>query len=452
MNGPDLVGSPPSGMPETFAGLSVLVLGLGRFGGGVETARFLQREGARCVISDTAPRTTLEAPAAAAEALGAELVFGPQEAGLIEGRGALIVSPAVPLTNPVVRAAIDAGIPVTTEMNIVLTRAPAPVFGVTGTKGKSTTVSLLAHMLEAAGRRVHLGGNIGRPLVGVLDAIRPDDRIVLEMSSFQLWWAHQIRRSPHVSLVTNLFGDHLDRHGTPEAYADAKRAVLAYQGPDDVAILPAADAQVEAAGFAEAGEARRVRFAEGSDAGVDLQGLPLLGRHNRLNALAAATAARQDPQSTPASIREGALATRPLPHRMNPVAEIEGVRFVDDSNATNPHSTTAALTSFDRPIVLILGGKDKGVDTSALLTTVRTRAQAVVGIGTTGPALVAALGDALPTAIAATMDEAVRLARGMARSGDIVLLSPGYSSLDQFVSFAARGEAFRSAVLESGAA
>lgn len=462
----DLAGRPPAGItaaitPGGLAGARILVLGLGRFGGGVETARFLAAEGAACVISDTASREALAAPAAAAEALGATLVFGPQETSLLDGIDGVIVSPAIPGTHPVVAAAAAAGIGVTTEMNIVLGRAPAPVFGVTGTKGKSTSVTLLAHMLEAAGRRVHLGGNIGRPLIGALADMQPDDRVVLEMSSFQLWWTRQVERSPQVTLVTNLFPDHLDRHGTMAAYAEAKRAALDYQSAADVAVLPTDDRSVAEAGYAGAGPARRVTFGAGGDAVLDgttlhygdvevaLAGMPLLGRHNLDNALGAATAALQDTASDAASVQKGALATQPLPHRMQPVAEQDGVLYVDDSNATNPHSTIAALAAFDRPVVLLIGGKDKGVHPEALVSAARG-AKAVVGIGSTGPMLRAELGTTMPGGTAWEMHDAVSIAREHAVAGDVVLLSPGYSSLDQWPSFAARGDAFRAAVLEPG--
>ncbi|MDJ0975223.1 MAG: UDP-N-acetylmuramoyl-L-alanine--D-glutamate ligase [Planctomycetota bacterium] len=459
MRAPDLVGRPPAASIDTFTGGHVLVLGLGRFGGGVETARFLAAEGATCRIADAQPREALAEPAAEAEALGAEVVFGPQGTELLDGMTAVIVSPAIPADHPVVAAAFERGIPVTTEMNVVLQRCPAPVFGVTGTKGKSTTSTLLAHMLGAAGHAVHLGGNIGRPLIGALPDMRPDDRVVLEMSSFQLWWTRQVRRSPHVTVVTNLFEDHLDRHGTMAAYADAKRAALEYQTPDDVAVLPADDPGVREAGYPQAGDARRITFGVGGDAvldhgtvrvgahTVDLAGMRLLGGHNAQNALAAATAALVDPTTTAAAVRAGALATDPLPHRMEPVEEVDGVLYVDDSNATNPKSTLCALAAFERPVVLLLGGKDKGVDPTELVDGVVAHAKAVVGIGTTGPDLVRRIGLRAPTAIRTNMEEAVAVARELAAPGDVVLLSPGYSSLDDYPSFVARGEAFRAAVL-----
>lgn len=449
--------------PAPFEGRRVLVLGLGRFGGGVETARFLVRVGADVVISDTAPRETLAASADAAQALGAALVFGPQDDALLADCDAVFASPAMPFDHALLRTATSRGIPVTTETNEFLLRCPAPVFGVTGTKGKSTTTTLLAHILEAADHTVHLGGNIGRPLLGHVHEIRPSDRVVLELSSFQLWWAHHIRRSPHVTLVTNLMSDHLDRHGTQDEYARSKRAALDYQTGDDIAVLPADDPAVRDAGWFEAGRARRVTFGNQGD--LDLEGgaivgasgrascerLALPGAHNRRNALAAAAAACQDDAVTWEALERGLASAHPLPHRLDPVAEIDGVRYIDDSNATHPESTCVALAAFDAPIVLLAGGKDKGADTERLHTVIAERAKALIGIGTTGPALAAALEPALQaTRTAPTMEAAVEMAQQLAAPGDVVLLSPAFSSLDQFQSFAERGDRFRDVVKRLG--
>jgi UDP-N-acetylmuramoylalanine--D-glutamate ligase len=441
-------------------GANVLVLGLGRFEGGVETARFLAREGARALVSDAAPRSALEEPAAKAEALGVRLVFGPQTEALLAGIDLVVAGPAIPFDHPVLAAAEARGIPVTTEVNVVLARSRAPVLAVTGTKGKSTTAALLARMLEAAGRRVHLGGNLGRPLVAEVDAIAPTDLVVLELSSFQLWWTRRIRRSPRVTVVTNLFPDHMDRHGTLEAYAEAKRAALDFQGPEDVAVIPADDPVVHRAGYAAAGRGRRVLFGDGGayrvegtrlsgpEGSADLAGFPLWGAHNLRNALAAAAAALQVKGGGWEAVRAGAFAMRPLPHRLEPVAEVGGVLFVDDSNATTPQSTAKALEAVPRPVVVLVGGKEKGVDVTPLVEAVATRARGAVTIGASGPSLLGRLRGRLPVAEGGPdLVTAVRAALGLARPGDAVLLSPGFSSLDQHPSFAVRGERFRSAVL-----
>jgi UDP-N-acetylmuramoylalanine--D-glutamate ligase len=444
--------------PGRLAGTRILVLGLGRFAGGVEVARFLAAEGAHCTVSDAAPRSALEAAAEEAEALGARLVFGPQTPALLDDCDGIIASPAIPFDHPLLAAAFARGVPITTESCLVLAYAPAPVFGVTGTKGKSTTSTLLAGILAAAGYRTHLGGNIGRPLVAQLTDMQPQDRVVMELSSFQLWWAARAGLAPRIAVMTNLFPDHLDRHGSFAAYAAAKRACFEGQGAEGVAVLPAGDEAVAAAGFLEAGAGRRVLHGAGTayhlaDGAlvcegrvIPSHGLPLRGAHNHRNMLAAAAAARTDPGVVLDAVVDGLRGTTPLPHRLQPIAEIGGVQYVDDSNATNPESTRCALDAFPGPLVLLLGGKDKGIDLTPLLDEVRTRARAVVGIGTTGPTLVAALGDGPATETATDMRTAVAAAARLARPGDVVLLSPASSSLDQYASFAVRGDAFQAAV------
>jgi UDP-N-acetylmuramoylalanine--D-glutamate ligase len=448
------------GSQDAFHGRRVLLLGLGRFTGGVETVRFLVQRGADVLVSDHAPREGLEASAREVEALGARLAFGPQTPAALDGKDLVVANPAVPFDHPVLRAADERGVPVTTEMNLFLEHVPAPVFGVTGTKGKSTTSTLLAGMLAAGGRRVHLGGNVGHSLLGEVAGIRTEDLVVLELSSFQLWWTRRIGRAPHVTLITNLFGDHLDRHGTFEEYAAAKRAALDAQGPSDVAVLPGDDADVRRAGYLQAGRARRALYGRGGDFDleghalrgpggwrVDLEGFPLWGAHNRRNALAAAAAAAQAPGTTPEHVQSALLAARPLPHRLAPVAEVRGVLYVDDSNGTNPTSTLCALDACPRPAVVLVGGKDKGLDPTALLDGLVAKARAVVGIGTTGPMVVGRLqGRMVAVDGGGTIEKAVVRAAELARPGDAVLLSPAYSSLDEYPSFVVRGQRFQAAV------
>lgn len=447
-------------------GRRVLVLGLGRFGGGVETARYLIGEGASVVISDTGTRERLAEPAALAEGLGATLVFGPQTPDLLVDADFVVASPAIPFDHAVLEAAKASGIPATTEVAFVLARAPCPVFGVTGTKGKSTTTSLLAALLSEDHRTVHLGGNIGTPLISRLPEMQAKDLVVLELSSFQLWWAGRYGLAPRVSLLTNLFPDHLDRHGTFANYASAKREAFVHQGPDDVAVLPQDDAAVRKAGFEEAGQARRIHFGTPED-DVWLEGdaigfadgrrrpigrLGLVGKHNQRNLLAALAASEALTRLGEAPLvsdlaLERAREVRPLPHRLDPVGEHAGVLFVDDSNATNPQSTIVALDAMDRPTVLILGGKDKGAPRDALMLAIRAQVKAVVTIGSTGPELAEALAPHLRVAsVTGGMTEAVEAAATVAESGDVVLLSPAFSSLDQYPSFAIRGQAFREAV------
>jgi UDP-N-acetylmuramoylalanine--D-glutamate ligase len=476
-------------VPRSFRGRPALVLGLGRHRGGVETVRFLAREGARVLVSDADLPERLSESIESVRDTGARTRFGPQTSDLLDemgpdaGDGVVVASPAVPFDHPVLLEAERRGIPTTTEVCLLAARLSAPVLAVTGTKGKSTTAALLSGMVAATGRRTWFGGNVGRPLIGEAERIGPDDAVVLELSSFQCRWLARERFRPRVALVTNLFPDHLDRHGTMEHYAASKRSLLEFQTEDDVAVLPARDEALAAFGFEEAGRARRVRFgpegpgfgpaagdarSEGvvalpggdlADArgrgGASLEGFLLWGRHNRGNAAAAAAAARAA-GATWAEVRAGALAARPLRHRLEPVAEVEGVLFVDDSIATTPQSAAAALEAVPRRCVILVGGKDKGVSPAPLLDAVALRAKAVVGVGTTGPALVRAVRERRgPPARegGGDLETAVRLAFSLAARGEAVLLSPGFSSLDEHPSFEARGDRFaRAARALAGAA
>jgi UDP-N-acetylmuramoylalanine--D-glutamate ligase len=449
----------------SFEGRRALVLGLGRFAGGLETVRFLRTEGADVLVSDAASRDALAEPAAEAEALGARLSFGPQEPALLEGRDVVIANPAMPFGHPVLEAARRADVPVTTEINIVLARSPAPIHAVTGTKGKSTTATMLASMLESAGLTVHLGGNIGRPLIARLGQVAATDHLVLELSSFQLWWTRRIERSPDTTLVTNLLSDHLDRHGTHAEYARAKRAALDFQRQGDLAVLPADDAAVAAAGYREAGAARRMLYGEGGEVrlegervvwpagSADISGLPFPGTHNLRNALAAAAACLAITAGDGPAVTHGVRSARRLPHRLSPVGEVAGVLYVDDSNATHPDSALLALAAFNRPVVLILGGKDKGVDIQGLLDGAAAGAKAVVAVGASAQRVSAALTGRVPVVPGGPdMAAAVRAAADLAAAGDVVLLSPGHSSLDEYASFAERGQRFTEAVEALGRA
>jgi len=456
-----------------------LVLGLGRFSGGVETVKFLARAGARVVVSDTSTAEALADSVRAVEGTGATLRFGPQTPSLLDDLrpGDLVVaSPAIPFEHPVLVEAARRGLERTSEIELFAARVPCPVIGVTGTKGKSTTSTLLANMLRASGRRTHLGGNVGHSLLNELMGMRADDRVVLELSSFQLHDLRRIGFRPSIALVTNLFPDHLDRHGTFDHYAASKRAILDAQEPGDVAVLPGADPLLAAHGFETAGRARRVRFCgvgepgggpgvrvrddggladveglgdratRGTADGTDLGVFALWGAHNRRNAAAAAAAAIAAGCSW-AEVRAGAAATQPLRHRLEPVHEAGGILFVDDSIATTPQSSAAALEAVPRPCVILVGGKEKGASPASLIAAIAARARAVVGIGTSGAAIVEAVrrSTRVPAVVAPggpDLVAAVRAALALARPGDAVLLSPGYSSLDQYASFAVRGDEF----------
>jgi UDP-N-acetylmuramoylalanine--D-glutamate ligase len=443
-------------------------MGLGLFGGGVGAARAFARRGARVTVTDLKPAEALGPSVEALQGLPVTLHLGGHEPDDFKSADVLVVSPAVPKTSPYLEMARRAGAEITAEMTLFVQACPAPLVGVTGSAGKSTTTALLGAMLARRGP-TRVGGNIGKSLLEELETIRPDETVVLEMSSFQLEDLGPHGISPHVAVVTNVSPNHLDRHGSMAAYVDAKKNVLRFQGPDDVAVLNAGDAEIRSwaeetdgrvllyalqepvgeGGFIDGGEAV-LRVADAEER-IGLPGvLRLRGRHNVENALAAAVAARAL-ATPPEEILAAAAAFRPLPHRLQPVGTVEDVQFIDDSKATTPRSAAVAMEALAEPVVLIAGGYDKHLDPAPLVEAVRRRARAVVLIGATADALADAIGPKGPTVErAGDLPSAVRTAARLARPGDTVLLAPGYASWDMFDNYEQRGDVFRAAVDELG--
>jgi UDP-N-acetylmuramoylalanine--D-glutamate ligase len=443
-------------------------MGLGLFGGGVGAARAFARRGAHVTVTDLKPAEALGPSVEALQGLPVALHLGGHDPADFKGADVLVVSPAVPKTSPYLEMARRAGAEITAEMTLFVQACPAPLVGVTGSAGKSTTTALLGAMLARRGP-TRVGGNIGKSLLEELETIRPEETVVLEMSSFQLEDLGPHGTSPHVAVVTNVSPNHLDRHGSMAAYIEAKKNILRFQGPDDVAVLNADDVEVrswaeetagrvflyaldervEAGGFLDGGEAV-LRVAEAEER-IGLPGvLRLRGRHNLANALAAAVAARAL-GTPPEEIMAAAVAFEPLPHRLQPVGTVEGVQFIDDSKATTPRSAAVAMEALEEPVVLIAGGYDKHLDPAPLVEAVRRRARGVVLIGATADALADAIGPKGPTLERADdLPSAVRAAARLARGGDTVLLAPGYASWDMFENYEQRGDVFRAAVTELG--
>jgi UDP-N-acetylmuramoylalanine--D-glutamate ligase len=446
-------------------GKKVTVIGLGRFGGGVGVTRWLCGQGARVTVSDKAAADSLPDSIAALKGLDVQLHLGGHvEADFLQA-DLLIVNPAIPKEMPLLRSALSAGVPYTTEINLFLERCAAPVIGITGSVGKSTTTAMIGAIL-AKSLTAHVGGNIGKSLLEELPAITPDHVVVLELSSFQLEDLPIIGISPHVAVVTNLARNHLDRHGTMEAYAAAKKNIFRFQKPADVLILNADDPIVSQ----WAGEAPgRVAFFR-RVAGVPVRGpkglpavtssvsssssssslpfsLSVPGAHNQANAQAAWAAAKEMGVSR-AQAEEALREFAGLPHRLQFVAELDGVRYFNDSKCTTPGGAIVALESFDpRRVVIIVGGYDKGADFDKLGTALAQRAKAVVGIGKTRDKIVAAAkahhqGDVPTIELAENLDSAVRAARRLASRGDVVLLSPACASYDMFTNYEDRGNQF----------
>ena len=400
----------------------VLVVGLARSGRAAVAA--LRRSDVEVVAYDADPGID-------AEGIDAEVSAGSWDDALLDGVGLVVKSPGVPIGATPVADARARGVPVISEIELGARLLPNPLIGVTGTNGKTTTTALLLAVLESAGLEVEVAGNIGRPLTSLVGAVDADAWIVCELSSFQLEDVATLR--PRVAVLTNLEPDHLDRHGTFEAYAALKLRAFERQGPDDAAVVPR--------GFRSLpGDARRIEFS-GDD---PLPAEPRIrGAHNRENAAAATAAARAIGVGDDAIGR--ALETFPgVEHRIEEVATIGGVLFVNDSKATNAAAALRALASFPgRRKHVILGGRGKAEPYDELVGAFEHGDRAYL-IGEAAGDLAAALEPAhVPYFVWITLEDAVDAAARSASPGDVVILSPACASFDQFTSFEHRGEEFR---------
>ena len=467
-------------------GRRALVLGLAR--SGIALARFLHGAGAHVTLYDRRPANDLAEAIRALGGIDVELALAAPPEGVREliGSADLIltspsVSPDFPTTDAWLRdalaAARRAGTPLLSEVDLFLRLTSARVLAVTGTKGKTTTTALIGAILDAAGVPHVVGGNIGRPLVELVGELSADDWAVLELSELQL---PTISRGADVAVYTNILADHLDRHGTVEAYRAVKARLAELAPPEGRVVLNADDpvsrelasrvtggARVhlyatDAPGIGDGaaawvdrgwivvGEARRPTESERVIAVADL---PLPGAHMRANVLAAVLAVHLLGVSADA-IARAVRSFEGVAHRLETVArDIGGVRYVNDSQATIPLAAIAALRSFDAaPIVLIAGGRAKGLELGELADAIAERCRAAVLIGETAGKLAAAIGGRVAVTHARTLDEAVAAASAIAQPGDVVLLAPAAASFDMFVDYAARGDAFRDAVarLEAG--
>jgi UDP-N-acetylmuramoylalanine--D-glutamate ligase len=427
-------------MPE-FAGKRVTVCGLGRFGGGIGVTRWLVAEGASVLVTDTAQPDALKDACARLADLKVEYRLGEHRTEDFVNADLVVASPAVPPQSEFLQAARLAGVPVTTEIRLFIERCRARIFGVTGTKGKSTTTAMLGRML-ARKYATHVGGNIGGSLLFDVPKIQADHLVVLELSSFMLEYLAPTQWSPHVALVTMIVADHLDRHDGLAGYIDAKKTIVRFQGADDYAILN--EQCPRTADFALATRAHVVLFGTANRRRFRLL---LPGEHNQVNAQAAfAAAAVKD--ITWEQAQSAIVDFRGLPHRLEQVHEDRGVRYFNDSIATIPEAAIAALESFaPKTVIQIVGGSDKGLPFGAMASALGERAKAVLCIGATGPTIADLLGQAArigsaPTHCCGDLATAMKLARQLAQSGDVVLLSTGCASYDQFRNFEHRGEEF----------
>ncbi len=443
----------------TLSGKTALVVGLGR--SGLSAASFLVEKGAIVTVTDTAPEATLGEVPRMLRQIGADTELGGHSPEVFSRADLIVISPGVPHTlSPIVQAAQRCA-DVIGEIELACRFVQTPMVAVTGTNGKSTVTTLIGDMLKASGKRVFVGGNIGTPLIDYVRQGQMADIAVVEISSFQLDTA--VSFHPQVAVVLNITPDHLDRYPDMAAYARSKESILKHLEPEDTAVLNGADvlvramaAQTRASVLFFAGRRSQEAGAAVSELGlslnpqqgpleIDLSGFRLCGRFNRENAAAAALAAFAA-GACAEGIQQALNHYNGLSHRMQLVATVDGVRYIDDSKATNIGAVLQAVNSLTGPLVLIMGGRFKGGDLTSLKEAIKRNAKAVVLIGEAADLLRSALGTSVPTVMAANMAEAVSLAAGYAKPGDKVLLSPACSSFDMYRSYAERGEQFCRAV------
>ena len=462
---------------DDLFGKRIVIFGFGRQGKAL--ARWLPSIGAEVVVTDS--RSAKELGIRRSKYPGVRFFLRGHPNKVLIGARAICVSGGVPLDLPILELARKRHIPFTNDAQLFIERCPAPVIGITGSAGKTTTTALVAKILGAAGYKVWLGGNIGNPLIEDLAKIRKDDLVIMELSSFQL---ELMSVSPQVAAVLNLTPNHLDRHGTLERYAAAKANIIRHQKPSDVAVLGWDDPGSRAMEQVVRGEVSAFSAFDMVPDGAFLLGnrvfvagsasydstphvvctrdeIPLRGDHNVANVLAACAIsgsvglAVDRPGVMPETMRAAIREFRAVEHRLETVRQISGVTYVNDSIATAPERLIAALHSYDEPLILLIGGADKDLPWEGALHLALTKARHIVVFGNDGdkqvPTKVMKLVSVMrvrddQVSRAQTLEEAVQLASEVAQDGDVVLLSPGGTSYDAYTDFAERGDHFRQLV------
>ena len=458
-----------------LANKNILVVGLGRTG--LATARFLHQQGAQVRVSDTASEKELGDAVNILRELGVRTEIGPHRAASFQNADLIVVSPGVSHTIDPIAQANARGVPVIGEVELASRFIKEPIIAVTGTNGKTTTTELLGQMLKNSDLKVFVGGNIGYPLIEYVAKGEAAQIVLAEISSFQLDTIAVFR--PRVSVLLNITADHLDRYPNFEAYADSKFRIFKNQQAEDVAVLNGDDPliRLKTKGL----KSRRLFFPsiESNEQGAVLNGkkiilnlnklkriqsdiqnsnpkiqnrehldiskMHLCGQHNFENAAAASLAAL-----AAGATLEGIQTTlnhfKGLAHRLEHVATINGVQYFNDSKATNVDGVARALECFSKPVLLIMGGRDKGSDFKALEGLVRQHAKALIVMGEAAEPIRSALGQFIPTKVVVSMEKAVSTAYQNTEPDDVILLSPGCASFDWYGNYAERGDDFRAAV------
>lgn len=440
----------------------VLVVGIAR--SGVAVAKFLIEKGTKVVLTDKKSREELSGTLKNFPTESVELITGSYPEFGAGDYDFLVVSPGVPLKVPPVQRAFELGVPVYSELELAYRFSSSPIVAITGTNGKTTTTTLIGEIFKDAGKNVCVGGNIGLPLALEVEKYGPDDVIVAEVSSFQLESIHTFK--PKVALILNITPDHLDRHGTMENYVHAKARIFENQTKDDFTILNYDDARVrilsentpgtviffsrehilEEGIFIEDGQII-AKFKGKVEKICPTREVFIKGAHNLENALAASAAAYIMGISA-AKIAEVLRSFQGVAHRLEFVAEVNGVKFINDSKGTNPDASIKALEAYDEPIVLLAGGRNKGSDFTEFAYKIKEKVRSLVILGECKDEIREAVNRVGFSAVdeANTFEEAVKIAAQKAKPGEIVLLSPACASWDMFKSFEERGECFKDVV------
>ena len=438
----------------------VAVIGIGKTGRA--TAHFLAAQGARIAVTDEKPTAAWGETLDELRHLPAELTLCPYGPEVLADAAWVVPSPGVYPANPILQEAIRRKIPILSELELAARFLSTPLLAITGTNGKTTVTTLIGEILRRSGKKVFVGGNIGAPLIGYVSGPQEADWVVVEVSSFQLQWAETLH--PRIALLLNVTSDHVDYHGSFNAYRRIKESIFSQQTASDLAILNADEPSTEAligrlAARSESFSSTRAvsrgmylakdrlvrATADGGREEYPLEMIHLPGRHNMENVMAAVMAAR-DCGCSPAHIVDAVAAFRGIAHRIEFAGEKDGVRYYDDSKGTNVGAVMRALQSFTEPIILLLGGRDKEGDFESLVPLIRERVRELLLFGEAREKISARIGQVVPTRSIPTMKEAVALAAEHASPGEVVLLSPGCASFDEFRDYKERGRVFQELV------
>lgn len=455
---------------KNYTGKKIIIIGVARQGQAL--ARFFTRRGAQVVLTDTREKEQLSEELAVLENLPISLDLGGHHTEILDGADMVCVSGGVPLTIPFIQEALIRHIPLSNDSQIFLEECPCMVAGITGSAGKSTTTALAGLMakttfeMKSNRQKAWVGGNIGNPLIDYLDEIKEDDLAIMELSSFQL---ELMQNSPQIAAVLNISPNHLDRHGSMDAYIDAKSHILWFQHADDIAVLNRDNkaswdllreikGELISFGLNKPDSRSNGTYVDQDSVWLQIgkeklkmfpvEWIQLRGRHNLYNVLAASAIAAAATLALPA-IQSAVEEFQGIPHRLETVRELDGVTWINDSIATAPERTMAAIESISEPIVLLLGGRDKNLPWDKLAAVVRNKIERVIVFGEAAPIINEAIGTRKhgqylkSVVITKDLAEALKTAKIQAQPGEVVLLSPGGTSYDAFKDFEERGQFFR---------